>query len=315
MPLRPCATSRACARCSPICPAPMRRRADEDATTAKAEPAAASVPDYYAQDFHFQTGGYLTRRLGAALRRAGRDAVHGCRRPDAPRRPAAGGGVHAGPRPAARHPARCRLRHGPLPAPGAARLSRHERSRASTCRALSRRGAPASRGPARGGADRGRRREACRCRTPASISSRSIFLFHELPPDVRRQVTAEIARVLKPGGLFVFLDSLQMGDKPGWDGLIEAFPHRFHEPYYRHYAIDDLDGHVHGGRTGAGHDHHAVPVQADGAGQAVRRLSCRPRAIAREPVPRAACRARGARGPGSRIFAFGEFRDDSAVRG
>jgi hypothetical protein len=32
-----------------------------------------------------------------------------------------------------------------------------------------------------------------------------------------------------------------MGDRPGWDGLIEAFPERFHEPYYRHYAIDDLD--------------------------------------------------------------------------
>ena len=51
-----------------------------------------------------------------------------------------------------------------------------------------------------------------------------IFLFHELPPDVRRQVTAEIARVLKPGGLFVFLDSLQMGDKPGWDGLLGGLP-------------------------------------------------------------------------------------------
>jgi SAM-dependent methyltransferase len=66
-------------------------------------------------------------------------------------------------------------------------------------------------------------------------------LFHELPPEVRRQVTAEIARVLKPGGLFVFLDSLQMGDKPGWDGLLEAFPHRFHEPYYRSYATSDLE--------------------------------------------------------------------------
>jgi ubiquinone/menaquinone biosynthesis C-methylase UbiE len=70
----------------------------------------------------------------------------------------------------------------------------------------------------------------------------SIFLYHELPPQVRRQVTEEIARVLKPDGLFVFIDSLQMGDKPDWDGLLEAFPHRFHEPYYRHYAIDDLDG-------------------------------------------------------------------------
>ena len=59
---------------------------------------------------------------------------------------------------------------------------------------------------------------------------------------VRRQVTAEIGRVLKPGGLLVFIDSLQMGDKPGWDGLLEAFPHRFHEPYFRHYSTDDLDG-------------------------------------------------------------------------
>jgi hypothetical protein len=50
-----------------------------------------------------------------------------------------------------------------------------------------------------------------------------------------------MARVLKPGGLLVFMDSLQMGDRPGWDGLLEAFPVRFHEPYYRHYTIDDLD--------------------------------------------------------------------------
>ncbi len=36
------------------------------------------------------------------------------------------------------------------------------------------------------------------------------------------------------------VDSLQFGDKPDWDGLLEAFPERFHEPYYRHYLIDDL---------------------------------------------------------------------------
>jgi ubiquinone/menaquinone biosynthesis C-methylase UbiE len=70
----------------------------------------------------------------------------------------------------------------------------------------------------------------------------TVFLFHELPPEVRRHVVTEMARVLKPGGLLVFIDSLQMGDRPGWDGLLEAFPARFHEPYYRHYAIDDLDG-------------------------------------------------------------------------
>jgi len=32
-----------------------------------------------------------------------------------------------------------------------------------------------------------------------------------------------------------------MGDRPAWVGLLEAFPVRFHEPYYRQYAIDDLD--------------------------------------------------------------------------
>lgn len=68
----------------------------------------------------------------------------------------------------------------------------------------------------------------------------NIYLFHELPPDVRRQVAQEIARVLKPGGLFVLIDSLQTGDKPDWDGLLELFPIRFHEPYYRHYLKDDL---------------------------------------------------------------------------
>lgn len=67
-----------------------------------------------------------------------------------------------------------------------------------------------------------------------------IFLYHELPQEVRRTVTAEIARVLKPGGLFVFIDSLQWGDKPGYDGLLEAFPIRFHEPYYENYLGDDL---------------------------------------------------------------------------
>ena len=67
-----------------------------------------------------------------------------------------------------------------------------------------------------------------------------IYLFHELPPEVRKSVAAEIARVLRPGGLFIMIDSLQTGDRPDWDGLLELFPVRFHEPYYRHYLKDDL---------------------------------------------------------------------------
>ncbi len=68
-----------------------------------------------------------------------------------------------------------------------------------------------------------------------------ILLFHELPAPVRRRVAAEMARVLKPGGLLVLVDSLQWGDRPGYDGLLEAFPVRFHEPYYLDYLGDDLD--------------------------------------------------------------------------
>jgi len=66
------------------------------------------------------------------------------------------------------------------------------------------------------------------------------YLFHELPADVRRKVTGEIVRVLRPGGLFVFLDSLQLGDRPDWDGVLENFPSRFHEPFYRQYLREDL---------------------------------------------------------------------------
>lgn len=68
----------------------------------------------------------------------------------------------------------------------------------------------------------------------------SVYLYHELPGEVRRTVTKEILRVLKPGGIYVLVDSLQWGDEPDYDGLLEAFPHRFHEPYYEHYLGDDL---------------------------------------------------------------------------
>lgn len=67
-----------------------------------------------------------------------------------------------------------------------------------------------------------------------------IFLFHELPPDVRRRVAREMARVLRPGGLLVLIDSLQLGDRPAYDGLLKTFPARFHEPYFRNYLQDDV---------------------------------------------------------------------------
>jgi ubiquinone/menaquinone biosynthesis C-methylase UbiE len=68
----------------------------------------------------------------------------------------------------------------------------------------------------------------------------SIYLFHEVPPKVRREIAHEFARVLKPGGLLVFMDSVQSGDKPGFEGLLESFPISFHEPYYPSYTKEDL---------------------------------------------------------------------------
>jgi ubiquinone/menaquinone biosynthesis C-methylase UbiE len=68
----------------------------------------------------------------------------------------------------------------------------------------------------------------------------SIFLFHEVPPTIRRAIARECARVLKPGGLLVFMDSLQPGDMPEVDAMLEAFPTNFHEPYYPSYLREDL---------------------------------------------------------------------------
>jgi ubiquinone/menaquinone biosynthesis C-methylase UbiE len=67
-----------------------------------------------------------------------------------------------------------------------------------------------------------------------------IYLLHEVPSDVRARIAAGFTRVLRPGGRLVVVDSLQMGDRPAWDGLLAAFPHRFHEPFYADYAHSDL---------------------------------------------------------------------------
>ena len=69
----------------------------------------------------------------------------------------------------------------------------------------------------------------------------SIFLFHELPEEVRGKVLSEIARILKPGGAFILADSVQFGDYPEMDGLLEYFPHGFQEPYYKSYLSWDAE--------------------------------------------------------------------------
>ena len=67
-----------------------------------------------------------------------------------------------------------------------------------------------------------------------------IYLFHELPQKARPVIAAEIARVLKPGGLLAFADSIQPVDEPRLERLLQIFPAYFHEPYYADYAAADL---------------------------------------------------------------------------
>ena len=67
-----------------------------------------------------------------------------------------------------------------------------------------------------------------------------IYLFHELPPRVRPVVAAEIARVLQPGGVLAFADSIQPVDEPRLQRMLANFPAYFHEPFYGTYSQTDL---------------------------------------------------------------------------
>ncbi|MCA1826267.1 MAG: class I SAM-dependent methyltransferase [Myxococcales bacterium] len=68
----------------------------------------------------------------------------------------------------------------------------------------------------------------------------SVFLLHEVPADVRERVLSEMARVVRPGGLVVVADSIQLADAPELKREILGFPNRFHEPYYLGYVKDEL---------------------------------------------------------------------------
>ena len=67
-----------------------------------------------------------------------------------------------------------------------------------------------------------------------------LYLFHEVPGPVRQRMAAEFARVLRPGGRLVLVDSIQYGDRPDYDGMLDGFPDSFHEPFYAEYARTDL---------------------------------------------------------------------------
>ena len=66
-----------------------------------------------------------------------------------------------------------------------------------------------------------------------------VYLFHELPEDIRKKAVQEMARVVKPGGMVVLTDSVQLGDRPCYDATLGGFK-QFNEPYYENYLQTNL---------------------------------------------------------------------------
>lgn len=68
----------------------------------------------------------------------------------------------------------------------------------------------------------------------------SVYLFHELPRNARRNVVREMFRVVRPGGLLVIEDSAQLTESAEIASALRSFPGEFHEPFYADYLEDDL---------------------------------------------------------------------------
>lgn len=68
----------------------------------------------------------------------------------------------------------------------------------------------------------------------------SVYLLHELPRNVRRNVLKEARRVLRPGGLLVLQDSAQHSDAPDLAEVLAGFGRDLHEPFHADYLRDDL---------------------------------------------------------------------------
>ena len=67
-----------------------------------------------------------------------------------------------------------------------------------------------------------------------------VYLFHELPRNIRENVLKEFFRVLEPGGILVLADSIQVNDSPDFIQIMENFHKSFHEPFYCDYIKEDI---------------------------------------------------------------------------
>ena len=64
----------------------------------------------------------------------------------------------------------------------------------------------------------------------------SVYLFHELPEEARNRAAAEMVRVCKPGGTIVLTDSMQHGDRPKFQNIANFA--KLNEPHYENYVTD-----------------------------------------------------------------------------
>ncbi len=206
-----------------------------------ADPAVVDgYPRYYAQNFHYQTDGYLSDKSASlydyqveVLFTGGADAM---------RRMAIPPLVDAFARTAKRSPSILDL------ACGTARTGQFLKDRWPRARLTAMDLSPFYLAEARRQLRRRSRvefvcanGEAIPLPDDAMDAVVCVFTFHELPPKIRPIVAAEMARVVRPGGRVVLVDSLQRGDVPDFDALLEFFPIAYHEPYFTSYLDEDLE--------------------------------------------------------------------------
>lgn len=74
----------------------------------------------------------------------------------------------------------------------------------------------------------------------------SVFLFHEIPSEVRTKAIQEAMRVLKPKGRLIILDSIQRDEVPEYAWALRQFPIDYHEPFYKSYTEWDIKSSLEG---------------------------------------------------------------------
>ena len=203
-------------------------------------------PAYYRRTFHWQTDGYFSTRSAESLRRRRRAVVPRHRRRHAPADRPADHAVRA----------RCRRRRASRVrlldvACGTGRTLRQLATTHPTMRLTGVDLSPAYVQVARQRladlvaagvelslvADNA---EALPYRDASFDIATSVFLFHELPRNARRNVARELFRVVRPGGLVVIEDSAQLADSDTLATVLHEFPREFHEPFYADYIADEL---------------------------------------------------------------------------